>query len=185
MMATRTLELVEEPHVDLALIPADGPSGFLSLIDRGRQALVDARDDFDRLRVRDTARAVAAAAAILDRRDVQVQASLLISDAEREIAKANPPAPVGRGKIMPPEHSFTIPPNTLSKIRTAHSRVSDEQYNRLKEEAIQEGEPLSRKALKSVAWKGGGQRAPSGDDEWYTPVDVIEAVRRCFGEYRP
>ena len=66
-------------------------SGVIEQVARGRAALAQAVDDFERLQVRDTAKAIQVAAGIINRRDIQVMASELVMDAERAIAKANPP----------------------------------------------------------------------------------------------
>ena len=60
-------------------------------LDVARRALAEATEDWQRIDIRDYARAVAAATAILKRKDIQVQAANLVQDAERAIAKANPP----------------------------------------------------------------------------------------------
>ena len=60
-------------------------------LDVARRALAEATGDWQRMDIRDYARAVAAASAILERRDIQVQAANLVQNAERAIAKANPP----------------------------------------------------------------------------------------------
>ena len=49
------------------------------------------RASCNRVKIRDNAKAVEAASAILKRKDIQVQAANLVQDAERAIAKANPP----------------------------------------------------------------------------------------------
>ena len=61
-------------------------------LDAGKQALVAARNDFERLRIRDAAAAaVRAAVEVLNRRDIAVAAGELVCDAERAIAAAHPP----------------------------------------------------------------------------------------------
>ena len=67
-----------------------------SQLDRAHTALVQASTDFERLMIRDQAKAYEAAAKILKRRDIQKQASILVQDAERAVSKANPPKPEGR-----------------------------------------------------------------------------------------
>ena len=60
-------------------------------LDQAYLALREARTDFERLQIRDQARAAQAAAEILKRRDIQVEASILVAAAERAIAAVNPP----------------------------------------------------------------------------------------------
>ena len=59
-------------------------------LDVAKRALAEATEDWQRIDIRDYAKAVAAATAILNRKDIQVQAANLVQDAERAIAKANP-----------------------------------------------------------------------------------------------
>ena len=87
----------EEVKTDLVGQSGEDP-GLPGKLDTARQALASATTDFERVRVRDHAAAVQAAAAILERREIQVEASILVSEEEREIAKANPPKPAGRPK---------------------------------------------------------------------------------------
>ena len=63
---------------------------LLPKLNEAHRALQACTTDFERLWIRDTARAVQAAAAVLGRRDIQVMAAELVGDAERAIAQANP-----------------------------------------------------------------------------------------------
>ena len=120
-------------------------------------ALPAARTDFERLMLRDEARALAAAAAVLNRRDIQVEASIIVSDAERAIAKANPAA---QGKRTDLEANFghgasEVPETQISKavvkhLRQTHGDLSDAQYADLKRQAIERRQPLTQRAVKSV-----------------------------------
>ena len=58
-------------------------------LDVAKRALAEATEDWERIDIRDYARAVAAATAILERKDVQVQAANLVQDAERAIVNLN------------------------------------------------------------------------------------------------
>ena len=90
-----------------------------SQLDRAHTALAQASTDFERLTIRDQAKAYQAAAEILNRRDIQVQASVLVQRAEREISKANPPKPPpGRSVVL---GDGSIPQTTIRDIRAAHS----------------------------------------------------------------
>ena len=119
-------------------------------LDRAHTALVGASTDFERLMIRDQAKAYQAAAAIMNRRDIQVQASVLVQRAERAISKANPPAKVGRGhKIVPQEDAF-IDRSTLHKMRAVHSKLTDEQFEVRTVQAIESETPLTRESLKRM-----------------------------------
>ena len=121
-----------------------------SQLDRAHTALARASTDFERIRIRDQSKAVEAAAAILKRRDIQVQASVLVQRAEREIAKANPPktrTETGRGhKLVLREHE--IPQDTIRTVRAVHSKLTDEQFSARVTQAEETETPLTRQSLK-------------------------------------
>ena len=126
-------------------------AGVGSALDACRRFLAEARDDLERLAARDHAKAVAAAAAVLERGDVLVAAAELVADAERAIHRANPP---GRGKrtdmdVVPPGHA--LPSGLVRKIRQAHSKIGDEEYEALKAEHRAAGKPITRQALSEHA----------------------------------
>ena len=141
------------PETSTALQRASPESRALVIgIERVYVALRDARNDFERLIVRDKAQAIVAAAAVLKRRAIQTEASILVASAEREIAKANPPIPPeqrspGRGgnTVL---WGNGIPQSTVRKIRQAHDKLTDEQFAAASEKAREQGEPLTRTALK-------------------------------------
>ena len=142
----RTLQLVENNQN----IPAK--------LDIARQALAEATEDWQRIEIRGYARALEAAMEILNRKDIQVQAANLVQDAERAIAKANPPqTPQDSGKRgrdaqlggAPLENTPkpTIKPREIRKIRMAHDHLSDEEYKAAKAKSIETQTPLTRSAL--------------------------------------
>ena len=132
-------------------------------------ALRAANSDFERLRIRDEARAAVAAADILMRNappaerpllsGIQTEASLLVAAAEREIAKANPPATPresgahgGRGKkAVNPDNE--VSGEVVRQIRQAHDKFTDEQFEQVAGLAREKGEPLTRTVLKREAKK--------------------------------
>ena len=139
-------------------------SSFDVQLATAQSALASATDDFERLQVRDAARVVYAAAAILKRRDVQVQAANLVMDAERAVVKANPPMPQqesgrmgGQRKVVHPGDDLpivsgatpvpAIQPAEIRRLRMTHSKVSDVEFDALKQAAVETAEPLTRKAL--------------------------------------
>ena len=136
---------------DLSVIPSEGSSLQikLSLVS---QALSEVVDDFERMQIRDFARAVQEAAMVLKHKAIQVQAANLVQDAERAIAKANPPNPGGKGvreksSCVTPNNTTRFSPSTIRQIRLAHSALGDDQYNEIKQTAIKESEPLTRATL--------------------------------------
>ena len=138
-------------------------------VERAYVALRDARNDFERLIVRDKAQAIAAAAEVLKRRDIQTEASILVASAEREIAKANPPIPPeqrspGRGGNTVTANNDIpddISKGNLRQIRQAHDKLTDEQFAAASDKAREQGEPLTRTALKREARK---LNPPAQDD---------------------
>ena len=139
-------------------------------LDQARAALAECRTDLERLRLRDVGRAAQAAALILERRDVQVSASLLVQDAERAIHEANPPKTSGGqpSSSVFPEHTQGVDEGPelsasvhLRHIRAVHSKLTSEQYAAAVRSAEAQQEPLTRKALAAVARaRAEGSRAP-------------------------
>ena len=140
-------------------------------LDVAKRALSEATTDWERIDIRDYARAVAAATAILQRKDIQIQAANLVQDAERAIVKANPPiseeerAKRIREGMKPKTTSrpsgaksdsqpLPITSRQLNHMRQAHKDLSDEEYEEKKVEAIQTGVPLTQRALREEArWR--------------------------------
>lgn len=92
-----------------------------SQLDRAHTALAEVSTDFERLMIRDQAKAYQAAAEILDRREIQVQASVLVQRAERAISKANPPLKRG-----PRPDNFVPSGDKIPKLRdmrAVHSKL--------------------------------------------------------------
>ena len=183
----------------------NAPQTLIEKLEVAQCALAAAADDFQRIDVRDYAKAVAAGAAILRHKDIQVRASNLIMDAERAIAKANPPMSRsesaskagksgGRGRNSVVilnntaiETQPAIRSETLRQIRQAHDRLTDAEYEKAKQESIENQEPLTRSALKEIQKKGDLSankflRHANGVYEWYTPEAFIILVRRVLGQ---
>ena len=159
---------------------------LLPQLDEAHQALQACTTDFARLRIRDTARAVQAAAAVLGRRDIQVMAAELVGDAERAIAQANPPQlrksdrVTGIG-VTPGHGNFgyvgELSRDVVRKIRQAHA-IPDADYERVKAEHRERCEPLTRAALAAEVRRGrkAQQGKPRGvSDE--PPPPLPDAVR--------
>ena len=130
----------------------ESPETIITQLDEARYALSNAQHDFERLRLRNQARTVEAAAKIWNRRDIQVQASILVQQAERAIAKANPPCQGKRTDIqnfVRPEDEV-LPKSTVRNIRQAHSFVDDSEFTDIIETATKNEEPLTRKTLLEV-----------------------------------
>lgn len=138
---------------------APTPQQLALALDNASQALAQCADDFERLRIRDQAKAVEAAAKILDKREIQAHASVLVADAERAIVQSNPVRygnELGRGHPLPDGLDRSM----LSRFRAAHLSLPDTQYQSLREIAIRNAEPLTRKILASAAVAQRNQEAP-------------------------
>ena len=141
------------------LVPlTESDSAIPAKLDVAKRALEEATTDWERVDIRDYARAVAAATAILKRKDIQVQAANLVQDAERAIEKANPPmskeeslkrahaAKNNDAQSIPHEEPI-INKYDMRHIRDAHKHLTDEEYAAKKAEAVETGTPLTRAAL--------------------------------------
>ena len=128
-------------------------------LDIAKQALADATHNWQRVQIRDNARAIEAAAAILNRRDIQVQAANLVQEAERTIAKATPPQQgkrtdrknfVIQNHEVPPDVPYITSQN-VGQMRHAHNNLTDAEFEAAQQEAIETETPLTRSALQKRA----------------------------------
>ena len=149
------------------LQPIETDQSIPAKLDVAKRALAEATEDWQRIDIRDYARALAAATAILNRKEIQVQAANLVHDAERAIAKANPPMsneeslkranrvnPLFNGEVCKPNQSDEILEthtpqfrNILGNARKAHNHISDEEFEAKKAESVETGTPLTRSTL--------------------------------------
>ena len=103
-------------------------NGLLAALDRSLSALAECRDDYERLRIRDQAAAVEAAAKILKRKDISNAARLLVIRCERDIAEANPPQKPGpkTDELIAPGATIPFSKSDLSKMRKAREALPTE-----------------------------------------------------------
>lgn len=139
------------------LVPLDDDKQLSVQLDVAKRALAEASEQWERIQVRDYAKAVEVAAAVLERKDIAVYAANLVQDAERAVFKALPEPSVGRPKKSTSESELNneteldeVDPKLKQNIRAAHKHVSDEEFEVLKEKAVEEEQPLTRKAVKAV-----------------------------------
>ena len=161
---------------DLPVIQATEAARLPVAIEAARQLLAECQTDLARVKVRDEARAWKAyAAARPGLREIETECSILVLEAEREIARANPPAKGGRGKPVNAIHGFT--PAAFRQVRAAHARVSDDRFSELAARAREAGEPLTREGLRGRPASAQG----NAYEEWHTPERLIEAAREVMG----
>ena len=161
-------------------------------LDAAKAALVAASSDFQRLRIRDEARAVAAAAAILKRRDIEVEASLLGADAEREIINHNPPLTAHEGRYVRDNPGCVVARerralfaligsnSNLRAMRRAHANLDDAEYERLKAEHRTQNRPMSRLVLLRRAGDQttGRRHKPAANPAADVPAHAAQQDRR-------
>lgn len=137
--------------------PAEISSEVQDIIDKVDQAsvmLAQASNDYERLYVRDQAKAAMAAAHVLKLHDVVKRASIMVQRAERAIAKANPPQPGKRTDLEPvAPGAIGLPTDTLSKMRTAHNAFTDDEFEqRVRQTLVNpEAPPMTRSMLSNEA----------------------------------
>ena len=129
-----------------------GKPGLPDRLDAISTMLTTAQNDLEVLHARDMAKAIEAAAKVLERRDIQVHAAELVFVAEQMIVEANPPktrqeSGAQKGKKVVPPGNDLLKPSTLRKMRHAFSNITPGDFASLKAEARAEGEPLTRKKL--------------------------------------
>ena len=148
-------------------------------IERAKTLLAEARTDYERMDIRDQARAAMAAATILGLREVAVAASWLVARAERAIAQANPPR-TGNRYTEKVDITPGVISKTLSDMRHAHAPYTDEQFDEMEATALADPDaiPITRKALTNPTPH---LARSSGNEEWHTPDDLIELARAVLG----
>lgn len=151
MMVSPLVPLSPEPYGDLAeLTPEE--RGLIERMGQAQILLAEATDDFARLRIREEAKAVQAAATILNYSEVQITASHLVQRAERAIAFANEPVVTemlnGQRHLAYPKNGESkipvLPRNLIKMARVAHCHISDEEFESACSASVQEGTPLTR-----------------------------------------
>ena len=124
-------------------------------LDAAKRKLCEATSDEERIDIRDYARGVAKAIAIPQQKDIKVQAANLVQDAERAIAKANPPMSskerAKRNESARRPLPLSLTRRQLSYIRQAHDLLTDEEFEKKKVEAIETNTPLTRRSLQEDA----------------------------------
>lgn len=158
---------------------------FIANLDAMGLALAAARDNAERLQVRNQAAAfMAYAARQKEFAEWSTHFSLLVNDAERAIVQSTPHKKAGR-KANPEIayreqqlNNHQIKPGVLNSMRRAHANISDEEYNECKRQALDNQEPLSRRSLTEISQ----QRIKDEKRERNRQTDAAKAAAvRTFG----
>lgn len=128
-------------------------------LDEVTRLLDEATDAWQIREAHNRARLLEEAAAIIKNRRIQASAAALVMDAERAMTILLPPTPPAErnpnGAHGSPAPMMTLPPDisprTISHYRSAHTGLSDERYQELRQLSIEREEPLTRKALTTEA----------------------------------
>ena len=125
----------------------------------------------------DSARAVEAAAVILKHKDLQVEASIAISEVERIINSMTPSKKPGKKKGKADDETISQEANERElgfqkyRFRQAHENLSDEKFEELKTEARETGEPLSRRRLIQESNKEAKKNQPQEEQKQETETE--------------
>ena len=133
-------DLITKTSTSLAEIDAIEES-FIANIDAGERALAAAETDYERMAIRDAARAGQMVTMAMGRRKLVRRFSVLVQRAERAIAQANPPSALtDRAKnanavrwhnaepLNAPLTQEGVGPNLLTNVRKAHLGITDEEF---------------------------------------------------------
>ena len=168
-------------------VPATS-EGMLAALAHGRELLMEARDDFERMYVHDRAKAIAAAAEALKLADVQTVASILVQDCRRAIAIANPAmtmreAGALKGKKLSDDSDSFLTSRAKSEMRSEHDGIDDDEYAEIKAEAAAKQQPVTASALKK---KARANRAEAIKAEAPPPADPepVAEGRLVVADYR-
>ena len=134
---------------------------MVRFVESANRVLALATDNFERIRVRDAAERAQGVAAALGLREVGTKCSLIVADAERVIVQETPvrqgkrtdlsaPAEDGDADFLPNAQEV-IKANELYKMRQAHTGLTNKQFEEVKQQAILDGEPLSRRKITTHA----------------------------------
>ena len=149
----------------------NNPQSLPATLDGLERALDECLTDQERLRVRDHAKALEAAAAVLERQDIKAKASSLVNNAERLIVKANQTAQGKRNNKENQGSNFYFTEEEVSglkNMRAAHTAIDDDLYEFIKVEALKRHEAVSRRTLINL-----GKAAKLGPD--IAKAAVVEA----------
>ena len=171
------------------------PKSVQRFIAAGQQWLSLSSDNFERIQVRDAAERAQALALALGYREIAIQCSVLVAKAERVIVAETPvmqgkrtdlleKAGGDQGLNFVAADNEVIKPQALRDMRAAHVGLTDQQFNEVQEQAVLDGEPLSRRKITAYAkqiTKRDNPPAPKvtvpADEQLTAPLTTEEAFR--------
>ena len=177
-------------------------STALAHYDTARKALAEARSIDEVKAVRDKSEAIRIYAKQMKDKDLEINAAEIRLRAERrwgqlyaDMKDAGIVAAQGRpGKNMPERNVFTledlnVTPKLSSRAQKLANVPNDDFENaavRWRTDTLQEERPVSLKAFYDLA--DGKERTPhvaqsTGEFEWYSPTEIVEAARKVCGEF--
>ena len=151
-----------------------------AVLDQGRAMILAARDNFERVKLRDDAERLRLLGQALERRDIETLASVLIRDVERAWVQANPPPVGGRPQKTCISDMPVFTKGQRQAMRAA-AGLCDDDYDELVAEAITEQQPLTRSRVIDATKPKPHVSHNTGQPEWYTPAAIIEAARQVLG----
>ena len=146
----------------------------LALVSLMQQALAAATTNGERLDVRAKARAVRDAAKHLGHEQARVEASIVVSDAERAVVEAVP-----RQDGFNARSNTGVTPMDLSRMRAAHEDTTDEQYEAAVEHARETQTPLTRNKIKERQPRPPSSRHPATYTDGLLPIFRDMIVAHC------
>ena len=117
------------------------------------------------------------AAKHLSSTEAQVEAAIIIADAERAVVADTPR--VGKKMSDSGVTHFDAEKKELSRMRQAHEGLDDGAYEALVQESRDTQTPLTRDKLSKASNQHLAEG--TGNNERYTPSHIIEAARACMG----
>ncbi len=111
--------------------------------------LAAASDNFERIKVRDDAERLQGLAKALGLKKVETKCSVIVRDAEY-LTNENIPIQQGKRNDLDPDfQKLPLSTNQVKEFRKSYGGLSHDQFNGIKQDALDREEPLSRKQVEN------------------------------------